>query len=211
MTSADSVVQAPAKPLPSWRFWLPLVLQAALILGIPAPAAYLHLTGRTIVLKTVPVDPYDFLRGYSVILSYEISQVDTLRKLPGWATLEQEKLPHSKDSVLKPGSRLYVVLQAPVSTGQPPQPWQPVRVSRDRPTDLQANQAVLQGDVGYGGVEYDLETYYIPEDQRNEINEDISQARWGRQRRPIVVEVKVNRQGDAVPDSFWVGDRQYRF
>jgi uncharacterized membrane-anchored protein len=209
MTAAHPVAQAPAKSLSNWRFWLPLVLQAALILGIPAPAAYLHLTGRPIVIKTIPVDPYDFLRGYSVILNYEISRFDTLRKLAGWETLEKD--PNSKGQALEPGSYFYVVLQAPASTTQPPQPWQPVRVSRDRPTDLTANQAILQGQATYGGVEYDLETYYIPEDQRNEINDDINQARWGRQPRPIVVEVKVNRQGDAVPASFWVGDRRYRF
>ncbi|NET14750.1 MAG: GDYXXLXY domain-containing protein, partial [Okeania sp. SIO1H6] len=43
-----------------WRFILPLTVQLALILSIPAQAIYTTITGRTVVLQTVPVDPYDF-------------------------------------------------------------------------------------------------------------------------------------------------------
>jgi uncharacterized membrane-anchored protein len=51
----------------------------------------------------------------------------------------------------------------------------------------------------------------MPENRRDEINNDISQARGGKQRQPIVMEVKVDTLGRAVPISFWVSDRNYRF
>ena len=72
---------------------------------------------------------------------------------------------------------------------------------------------VLEGKYKYGLISYGLETYYIPEDQRVQINEDISQAQRVKpgQRQPIVVEVKVDTQGHAVLVSMWVRDRKYRF
>ena len=83
----------PATPFRRWRFWIPLILQTALIAAVPAQAVYTHLTGRTVVLKTVPVDPYDLLRGYSQTLAYDISQPNNLKSLPGWKTIPQEPLP----------------------------------------------------------------------------------------------------------------------
>ncbi|NEP81104.1 MAG: GDYXXLXY domain-containing protein, partial [Okeania sp. SIO3B3] len=76
--------------MPIWRFILPLTVQLALILSIPAQAIYTTITGRTVVLQTVPVDPYDFLRGYYQVLSYDISRKDNLSQLPGWNKFELE-------------------------------------------------------------------------------------------------------------------------
>lgn len=204
-----STTESP-RTLPLWRLWVPLLLQSALILAIPAQAVYTHFTGKTVVLQTAPVDPYDFLRGYYVTLNYEISGYDTLKKLPGWKELEKD--PNSNRQTVRPGTRFYIVLESPKPVaGQPPQPWKPVRVSRDRPADLSENQIALQGTASYGNVQYGLETYYIPEDQRVEINQDINQAQISRNTQPIVVEVKVDTQGRAIPLSFWVSDRNYKF
>jgi uncharacterized membrane-anchored protein len=84
-------------------------------------------------------------------------------------------------------------------------------VSGDRPTNLPANQIALQGNYRRGIISYGLEAYYIPEDQRVEINERISQSQQSDAAQPFVVEVKVNAQGQAVPISLWVGDRNYKF
>lgn len=53
---------------------LAILLQCAIIAAVPLPKLFARLTGQTITIKTAPVDPYDFLSGYHVILSYEISQ-----------------------------------------------------------------------------------------------------------------------------------------
>lgn len=200
------------RPLPVWRFWLPLLLQTALITSIPAQAVYIHLTGRTAIIQTAPVDPYDFLRGYSQTLSYEISRENNLEKLPGWKNLVKER----KDDQI---SNIYVILEAPAqkanSSGRP-DPWKPIAVSGTRPSNLPANRVAIKGQMRYGQVTYGLETYYFPEDQREQINQDIGQAQSSQERQqgksiPFVVEVKVDAQGNAVPVSLWVRDRNYRF
>ncbi|NJL39440.1 MAG: GDYXXLXY domain-containing protein [Leptolyngbyaceae cyanobacterium RM2_2_4] len=200
--------------MPGWRFWLPLAAQVALILAVPAQAVYTQVSGRTAILQTVPVDPYDLLRGYYVTLSYDISRRETLQDLPGGEILVTPDWSTETPSLFESGMPFYVVLQ-PASTADSasplPQPWQPVRISGDRPTNLPANQIALQGNYRHGIISYGLEAYYIPEDQRIEINERINQSQQLDGTRAFVVEVKVNAQGQAVPVSLWVGDRNYKF
>jgi uncharacterized membrane-anchored protein len=200
--------------IPSWRFWLPLAAQVALILAVPAQAVYTQVSGRTAILQTVPVDPYDLLRGYYVTLSYDISRLETLQNLPGGEILVTPNWSGQYPSLFEAGMPFYVVLQpalAADSTSSLPQAWQPVRISGDRPANLPANQIALQGNYRHGRISYGLEAYYIPEDQRIEINERINQSQQSDGTRAFVVEVKVNAQGQAVPVSLWVGDRNYKF
>ncbi|MBD2312538.1 GDYXXLXY domain-containing protein [Desertifilum sp. FACHB-1129] len=199
------------KLLPSWRLWLPFVFQAALIISVPAQAVYTHLMGKTVILQTMPVDPYDLLRGYSQTLSYDISRWDTLQALPGWKELLEE--PNSNESFPAPGTSFYVVLEepeTPEAANAEPLPWKPVQVSRNRPSQLNPNQVAIKGYFNYAQIKYGLETYYMPEDQRQQINHDISAAQLSEDR-PFRVEVKVDERGRAVPVSLWISDRNYRF
>ena len=179
------------KPIPLLSFIVPLVIQAGLLFAIPAQSAYTYLTGKTVILQTVPVDPYSLLTGYYQILSYDISTRSTLEKLPG-----------SKD-IFKEGNSFYVILQEEKSTGKGiPKAWKPLRLTKEIPDSLPDNQVALQGKSEFGTIKYGLEKYNIPEDQRNKINDDISQARQSavsREKQPIVVEVKVESQGKSVP------------
>lgn len=223
------------KPTPIWRFWVPLLFQTVLILAVPAQAVYTQLTGKTVILQTVPVDPYELLRGYSQTLRYDISRQDNLRKLPGWQELPKEASNGNKLTFIKSGTRLYVILQAPAvpTLSELPQAWKPVAVTLKRPSQLPSNQVALQGLAQHGLVEYGLETYYIPEDQREQINADLGEARLTnptqsqqsanssqlQQKPPVVMEIQVDTQGNAVPMSLWarVGKaskqkiRNYRF
>lgn len=212
-------------PISSWRFWLPLLLQTALIIAVPARAVYTQLTGKTVILQTVPIDPYEPLRGYSQTLRFDISNQDTLRKLPGWEALPKQPPNGNELLFIKSGTHFYLILQEPTPnpTLELPQPWKPVAVSVEQPSQLKANQVMLKG-IAYGSLNYGLETYYIPEDQRQEINAELRKAGQANQNQsefvsPIVMEIKVNAQGDAVPVSLWAkfGEakqqqiRQYRF
>ncbi len=193
-----------------WRFWIAIALQTVLIAAIPAQAIYTHLTGKTVILKTAPIDSYELMRGYSIALNYDFSSVDALRSLPGWKTLLKEQtLPSgSRSDNLVPNTTLYVILQAPPSTSKR-QPWKLVNVSHDRPTNLSANQVALKGRVAnFGRIEYGLETYYLPENQRKDVNQAFEQAQ---QKQESAIELKVDAQGTAVPIQIWVGDRPYRF
>jgi uncharacterized membrane-anchored protein len=198
------------------RFWLILTAQVMLVLSIPAHAAYLYMTGKTIALQTGPVDPYSPLQGYYVTLRYDISNPQTLETLPGWddvaaASAAIESPDSSTPSLFTGKTPFYVILAAPTNpAAQPPQPWQPVAVSIDRPTSLSANQVVLQGTYRQGQIRYGLERYFIPEARRDEINQQIAQLQPA-DKLPYVVEVKVGTNGEAVPLGVWIGDRQYQF
>jgi uncharacterized membrane-anchored protein len=151
-----------------------------------------------------------------------------LRKLPGWETLPKQQ-PTQKEkefALIEPGTQFYVILEAPKSqaSSELPGAWKSVAVSLKLPTGLPANQVALKGIAEHGFVQYGLETYYIPEDQREQINADLRTARpvdpaQPRQKPPVVMEIKVNSQGDSVPVSIWarVGKaskqqiRNYRF
>lgn len=194
-------IQELPRPIPAWRFWTPLVIQMVLLVSVPAQSAYTYATGQTVVLQTRPVDPYDFLRGYSQTLSYDVSDVSTLSALPGGkAVFEASPSPES----------FYVVLQKPASSpSSRPAPWKPVSVSPDQPK-LTANQVALKGKMTqWGQIRYGLESYYMPEDRRDELNQSIGQAQ--QQPESFVVEIKVDKGGHAVPVSLWVKQQNYRF
>ncbi|NEQ66271.1 MAG: GDYXXLXY domain-containing protein [Symploca sp. SIO2D2] len=196
-------------PISLWRFWIPLLFQAALILAVPTRAVYTHLTGKTVILQAVPVDPNELLRGYSQTLRYDISNQDTLRELPGWQTLPKQPPNGNELLFIKPGSSFYLILEepAPNPTIKLPQPWKPVAVSQEQPSQLQANQVAIKG-IAYGLLNYGLESYYIPEEQRQQINTELTKAQQTNLNQseflsPIVMEIKVNAQGNAVPVSLW--------
>src|SRR5689334_10773610 len=75
------------KPLPFWRLLAPLAVQTGLIMAVPAQALYTDMTGKTVILQTVPVNPNDALQGSSLALDYNISRTANLSRLPGWQTL----------------------------------------------------------------------------------------------------------------------------
>jgi uncharacterized membrane-anchored protein len=179
-----------------WQFLIPLGLQAVIIASVPAQAIYTNITGRTVQLKTVPVDPYSFLTGYSQTLSYDISNLNDLRKLPGGKSLEKHPAQ---------GSRFYVILQADAA---PEKPWKAVSISLDRPKNLPNNQVALLGRTEYAQVKYGLETYYMPEDQKDEVNKIIRETQ---RKNPAIVQVKVDANGNAIPISIKVSDQILKF
>ncbi|MFP4222134.1 MAG: GDYXXLXY domain-containing protein [Phormidium sp.] len=198
-----------SKPrIPQWRFWLPLLLQAFLILAVPARDAHTVMTGTPVVLQTAPVDPYDLLRGYYQTLSYEISQRDVLEQLPGGDEVFNSLNRYSSNYF-----DVYVILEEPSEAnnpGEPPHPWTPVAVSSDFPENLPANQIALQGQARNWQILYGLERYYMPEDQRHDINNHIRQIQMD-EPESFVVQVKVSDRAHAVPIRLWVGDENYEF
>lgn len=198
----------------SLRFWVILALQVVLVVAVPAQAIYTQMNGRSLVLQTAPVDPYSIMQGYSVTLGYDISNPVNLAKLPGGKELEarrkaaQESLNRGNPENLE----FYVILQAPTETGgQPPPAWKPISVSRSRPGNLPTNQIALQGSSYQGRIRYGVETYFIPEEQRDELNEKIQQLQAGQRKPAIVVEAKVGSGGNALPIAIWLDNQRYQF
>ncbi|TAE56777.1 MAG: membrane-anchored protein [Nostocales cyanobacterium] len=200
------------QPLPIWRLVAPLMVQIGLILAVPSQAMYTEMTGKSVILQTIPAYSNNVLQGSSVTFDYNISRTDTLRKLPGWTDwVEQNSLRNGR---INQGSTLYLVLQEQRSFNRGvPLAWRPVRVSSDLPMYLPNNQVALKGNYQNGIINYGLENYYISQEQRQQINDDLSRLQQNRneERTPITVKVKVDPQGNAVPTSMWIRDRNYRF
>jgi uncharacterized membrane-anchored protein len=183
-----------------WRFAIPFGLQLAIILIVPAQSAYTYNFGKPAVLQTLPVDPYDLLRGYSQTLSYDISQISNLEQLPGGKNLVE-------------GEIFYVILEPNIVREKlAPTASKVIKVTKKVP-QLALNQVALKGKFEQDGqVNYGLETYYLPESQRDKINQEINTLQSDPQgKRPFVVEIKVDRWGNSVPISLWVDKHKYTF
>ncbi|WP_071189021.1 GDYXXLXY domain-containing protein [Trichormus sp. NMC-1] len=207
------------KPLPIWRLVAPLMVQLGLILAVPTQAMYTDMTGKSVILQTVPVNTNNVLQGSSLTLDYNISRSETLRRLPGWRDWVRRNSVRNRQ--IAQGSTLYLILQEQQSSERGvPRAWRPMRVSSSLPMYLPNNQVALKGNYQDGLINYGLENYYIQDEQRQQINNDILQAQENTdgQRPAIAVQVKVDPQGNAIPTSMWIGDpsnqgsyRNYRF
>ncbi|MFM2064950.1 MAG: hypothetical protein RLZZ507_4621 [Cyanobacteriota bacterium] len=200
------------QPLPIWRLIAPLMMQVGLILAVPTQAMYTEMTGKNVTLQTIPAYSNNVLQGSSLSFDYNISRTETLRRLPGWRDwVTQNSLRNGR---INQGSTLYLILQEQQSFNRGvPSAWKPMRISSNLPGYLSNNQVALKGNYQDGLINYGLENYYVSEAQRQQINNDLLQAQQNRdgRRSPIVVRVKVDPQGNAVPTSMWIGDRNYRF
>lgn len=207
----------PPRSIHPWRFWLPLAVQLLLVAIVPARSAYTFFTGQTVVLQTRPVDPYDFLRGYSQTLSYTVSDVATLAKLPGWKTVAGTVLGDGSRAIAKEVDHFYVILQQPAAAkpSQEPPAWKPVALERQLPASLPSDRLALRAQVEGSQIIYGLESYYFPEDQARDINERLSRAGSRgpnvQRSQPLRMEVRVDRAGQAVPVALWIGKETLRF
>jgi uncharacterized membrane-anchored protein len=198
------------------RLAVPLFLQSLLICSIPFQSIYALATGTTVILKTMPVDPYDLLRGYYQTLSYDISSFNTLRKLPGWAELNRDssgaKLRQRDQDTININQQVYVTLSKITATNsQTPVAWQPIAIGDKLSVDLSADKIAIKGTSNGSSIVYGLETYYMPEDRKDSVNRDINQAQSSGGKRNLLVEIKVDNRGLATPVSLWVGSKQYQF
>ncbi|SNC76337.1 Uncharacterized membrane-anchored protein [Hymenobacter gelipurpurascens] len=161
-------------PLPQLRRWLKWLVaaQVLFVLGVAVAGYATEALGRTISLRTTPVDPRDLLYGDYVRLNYAISQ------LPGHLWKGKE-LPRRQQAA-------YVLLEPRNGT------FEAVGVYPEKP-ETKPDQAVLRGsvqDVWRRGMRlrYGLERYYVPEnmgrqlEQRQSLRVQVSIAPWGQAR-----------------------------
>ena len=199
--------------VPIWRFLVAMFIQSALIVAVPLKSAITYANGQTVTLQTLPVDPYDLLRGYSQTLRFEISDPERLKQLPGANSIFSE-LENQRNA----SAPVFVTLEAPkefaISSDsaerRTPIAWEPVAISKDYPENLSDNQIAIRGQAQAWRVLYGLETYYMPESQREEINEKINLEQQAEDS-AFVVDVKIDSEGNSVPSSLWIRDEEFRF
>ncbi len=169
---------------------IPLLFQGMIVFSIPAQKAYTLTTGTTVFLQTVPVDPYDLLRGRYVTLDYAAAQQETLETVPGWAPELQEK--PVVYVILKPGEALR-------------DPWIPVGIQGQFPQTIPPGHQVIQGRWRrWGGLDFGLSQYFIPEGSGAGLEADLSDHPQAAR-----AEVKVDAQGRSALVQLWVEDRNY--
>ena len=160
-----------------------VVIQTAIVAMVPGRKIYTLSTGKLITIRTMPVDPYDFLSGYHVILNYEISrQAET-----------------SFDNS-ETGQAVYLVL-----TEGADGVWERHSSHRDWPNTIPEGAVVLKGiKQDWRGVRFGIETFFIPEKGRDRIERDLRQNAG-----KALADIKVDRFGRAALVRLRIEDRIY--
>ena len=172
---------------PAKKLLIVIAIQFLVLFSVIGFKQYTIWTGETVVLKTIPVDPRDLLRGDYVQVRYEISILD-LGALAG-------------DDVY--GGSVYVELQKG-DDGY----WKAVAIHYDHERSY-AGTVLIKGDATYYGpgssgrinVSYGIEQVFVPEGS----GDDLPSGRT----HTVAVEVKVDRFGNAVPRRFLVDGQPF--
>ncbi len=164
-------------------------IQMLILVAVPARKVFTRATGKTVVLKVQPVDPYNILSGYYTTLRFDISGVAAF---PNAVGMSQE---------FSEGDWVYAVVEQG-NDGT----WKPVSLERELPANLPPNRAALLGRINRGTIRYGIEEFYIPEAQRDRIGEDLS-----RNVDKARVDVKVDRDGHTALERLRIEDRIYEY
>lgn len=168
-------------------FIVAVVIQILILVAVPARKVFTIATGKTVVLKVQPVDPYSILSGYYATLGFDISRIDAFPNARGVS-------PEFSDGVW-----CYAIVEKG-DDGT----WKPISLEQELPANLPDNRAALLGRINHSAIRYGIEEFYIPEAQRHRIAEDLSmnvdKAR---------VEIKVDRSGHAALERLRIEDRIY--
>ncbi|MEK7660359.1 MAG: GDYXXLXY domain-containing protein [Patescibacteria group bacterium] len=180
-------------PSKQTKFILAIALQIVVIVSIIIFKLSVLTGGTDIMLKIVPVDPRDVLRGDYVTFEYEISSVESY---------------YARSERIKNGDMVYVVLSPDgkyygVSNIQKNKPVNGQLFIKGR-VDRGAEES--QADVGvyrtFGGVDlhivYGIEEYYIPEGKGRNM------SFWNTD---AAARVSVDENGNAALKSIYVNDK----
>jgi uncharacterized membrane-anchored protein len=170
------------KRAPLIAFVAAVVIQALILVAVPARKVFTRATGKSVVLKVQPVDPYSVLSGYYATLGFDISRVDAF--------------PQPR---VFPDGRIYAVVERG-NDGT----WKPALLESQLPANLPENRVAILGKLQGGWITYGIEEFYIPEAQRESIAEDLR-----RNQDKARVEVKIDRSGHAALERLRIEDRVY--
>jgi uncharacterized membrane-anchored protein len=166
--------------------WFVVAVAAQLLILAAVPAQKIHTitTGKTILLKTAPVDPYSVMSGYYVRLGYEISNPKVSDEWKKWPE----------------GKAVWVLLKA-----DPNGVWDAVSVHDKRPA-VPSDGVVIRGKNCHWRIEYGIEAYFIPEEARDKVEQDLR-----RNFKEAKAEVKVDSSGNAAITKLIIQDRVYEY
>lgn len=157
-------------------FWLIIILWAMIIFIFIFLNEYTLRQGKTILLKTEPIDPRDLLRGDYVFLQYEINTID-LKTVEVISPLKEEDI--EEEDII------YIGL---IRDGEF---YKPLSLSKAVP-ETKNGVIYIRGKVVWKtgnviDVTYGIENYYVPEGKGREIEKFVGKG--------LSVEVKVDKYG----------------
>ncbi|WP_312361882.1 GDYXXLXY domain-containing protein [Ensifer sp.] len=172
------------------RRWLPPLI-AALIAAVLQTAALGYMvesrasilrSGKEVLLKTVPVDPRDLLRGDYVILSYDISRLPPELFKSGLPTVVQEATVFVRLAPQPDG-----FWAASEASFQPLAPADGTVILQSQPFTYypQSSESPTSVDVAYG-----IERFYVPEGEGRVLEQ-------ARNAEALSVSVRINDAGRA--------------
>lgn len=156
-----------------------VALQIAFFLGWGAFEQGMFDSGEPtyIRVKTMPIDPRDYLSGQYMILSYEFSASG--RWNPETQQWEEFEFAKEVASKLQNGQGIWLVLRP---NGEF---YEPVRISPEKPLKLLPGQVTFKGRYTYNRFEYGIEKYFFQEGKQPPKLEDVT------------VELKITPRGSA--------------
>jgi uncharacterized membrane-anchored protein len=165
-------------------FVIAVAAQLFILAAVPAQKTHARAAGKTILLKTAPVDTNSITRGNNIILGYEISN-------PAVST-EWKKWPEGKP--------VWITLKQDAG-----KIWNAVSVHDSR-LSAPANCVVIKGKTVGGKIEYGIESLFFSEDIRDKVARDLLANPAGAK-----VEVKVDSFGKAAITKLIIQDRVYAY
>jgi uncharacterized membrane-anchored protein len=166
--------------------WIIALIWIVVLAVVVTQHRAITLTGKTIILKTEPVDPRDPFKGDYVNLLYDIS---TIRE-PLTETQKTELLKtHKIYAVLKPVDQYYALDH--FATQKPG-------------LGIIYIQGWVWGEIrDFMRIQYNIESYYVPEGKGKEVE--------AHQGKDLFVEVYVDEKGLATIKTLMLGTKPYTF
>jgi len=149
--------------------------------GFIAYKEYTLRTGEVILLKTMPVDPRDLFRGDYVVLTYEISRLDS-NNFPN-------RFPE-----LNEGDIVYVELQKGEKY------WTAVNIYKENPNKTSIKGRVKNKHDNSLNMEYGIESFFVPEGEGRELEN-------ARNANRLDVQVSIDKFGNAVIKNLLLDDK----
>ena len=168
-----------------------IFLQIGFVLSIPVIKETNIRSGKTIVVKTIPIDPQSFFRGDYINLSYEFSQIDL------------NEVEHDK-AYFDRGQRIFVRLSK--ASGS----WEVVQVSSKPLKNIGLDQIMVVGSINNWpshnnfSVIYGIESYFVPEGEGKYIEKKIADKR-------ATVELSIDKKGSASVRKIFIDDKEVNF
>lgn len=166
-------------------------LQICFVLSIPIIKEMHIRGGKTIIVKTIPVDPRSLFRGDYITLNYEFSQLDL------------KKVTHDKNYFHK-GQRVFVKL---AKIGDD---WEANQVSSRPIKNIHPNEILLVGSVNRWptrdsiNIAYGIESYFVPEGEGKYIEKKISDKK-------VTVKLSIDRKGIASVRKIFIDNKEVKF